>query len=131
MSSVNEVLGQALKNKDCLNLKEIVYVFDQALYAKAVDITWKQPEKFQPFVLRMGVFHTICNVLGIIGKRFLGAGLLDLAVESNVIAEGPVDRVLNGQQYNRGLRFHKLVYEALQRIAWKGFLDWFEKNRTA
>ena len=131
MSSVNEVLGQALKIKDCLNLKEIVYVFDQALYAKAVDITWKQPEKFQPIVLRMGVFHTICNFLGIIDKRFLGAGLRDLAFESDVIAEGPVDRVLNGQQYNRGLRLHKLVYEALQRIAWKGFLDWFEKNWTA
>ena len=71
----------------------------------------------------MGVFHTICNFLGIIGKRFLDAGLRDSAVESEVIAEGSVDRVLNGQQYNRGVRLHKLLYEALKRLAWKGFLD--------
>ena len=91
MSTVNEMLGQALEIKDCLDLKELLCVFDQALYAKAADITWKQPEKFQPIVLRIGVFHTICNFLGIIGKRFLDEGLRDLAVESDVIAEGSVD----------------------------------------
>ena len=78
----------------------------------------------------MGVFHTICNLPGIIGKRFLDARLRDLAVESGVIAEGSVDRVLNGQQYNRGIRLHKLLYEALKRLAWKGFLDWFQRNQA-
>ena len=77
------------------------------------------------------MFHTICNFLGIIGKRFLDAGLRYLAVESDVIAEGSVERVLNGQQYNRGVCLHKLLYEALKRLAWKGFLDWFQRNHTA
>ena len=131
MSTVNEVLTQALKIKESLDLKEIVCVFDQALYAKAVDITWKHPDNFQPIALKMAVFHTICNYLGIIGKRFLDAGLRDLAVESEVIAEGSVDRVLNGQQYNRGVRLHKLLYKALRRLAWKGFLDWFQRNQAA
>lgn len=54
-----------------------------------------------------------------------------MAVESEVTAEGSVDRVLNGQQYNRGVRLHKLLYEALKRLAWKGFLDWFQKNQAA
>ena len=98
MSTVNEVLTQALKFKESLGLKEVVCVFDQALHVKAADITWKHPDKFQPIVLRMGVFHTICNFLGIIGKRFLDAGLCDLAVETEFIAEGSVDRVLDGQQ---------------------------------
>ena len=125
MSAVNEVLTQALEIKESLGLKDIVCVFDQALSAKAADITWKHPDRFRPIVLRMAVFHTICNFLGIIGKRVLDAGLRDLAVESEVIAEGSVERVLNGQQYNRGVRLHKLLYEALKRLAWKGFLDWF------
>lgn len=77
----------------------------------------------------MGVFHTICNFLGIIGKRFLDAGLRDLAVESEIIAEGSIDRVLNGHQYNRGIRLHKLVYETLQRLVWKGFLEWFQRHQ--
>ena len=83
------------------------------------------------FVLRMGVFHTICSLLGIIVKRFLDAGLRDLADESKVITEGSVDRVLNGQQYNRGVHLHNFFYEALKRLAWKGFLDWFQKNQAA
>ena len=77
------------------------------------------------------MFHTICNFLGVIGKRFLDAGLRDLAVESEVIAEGSVDRVLNGQEYNRGVRLHKLLYEALKRLAWKGFPDWLQRNQDA
>jgi len=65
---------------------------------EAADITWKHLDKIKPIFLRMSVFHTICNFLGIIGKRFLDAGLCDLPVESKVIAEGSVHRVLNGQQ---------------------------------
>ena len=92
-STVNEVLTQALKIKESLGLETIVCIFDQTLYAKAADITWKHQDKFQPIVLRMGMLHTICNFLGIIGKWFLDAGLRDLAVESEVIAEGSVDHV--------------------------------------
>ena len=72
------------------------------------------------------MFHTICNFQGIIGKRFRDAGLRDLAVESEVIAEGSVDNVLDGHQCNRGIRLHKLVYESLQRLAWKRFQDWID-----
>ena len=51
-------------------------------------------------------------------------------MESEVITEGSIDRVLNGQQYNRGIRLNKLVYEALQRLAWKSFLGWFQRNQA-
>ena len=36
----------------------------------------------------MGVFHIICNLLSVLGKRFQDAGLRDLCVASGVIAEG-------------------------------------------
>lgn len=128
LSTVYEVLNQALKIMDILNLPEIVCVFDQAMYAKATEIVWKQSDRFQPIILRLGVFHTICNLLAIIGKRFGDAGLRDLAVESGVIAEGSITSVLEGRQYNRGVRLHKLVYEALLRVTWKGFYPWLEEH---
>ena len=90
---MNEVLKQALKIKDSLNLNEIVCVLDQAFYEEAADIVWKHPDTFQSIVPRLGMFHTICNFQGIIGKKFRDAGLRDLAVESEVIAEGSVDSV--------------------------------------
>ena len=117
---MNEVLIRSVKIKDTLQLKSIVVVLDQALYAKATEIVWKHPDIFKGIILRMGEFHTICTLLSILGKRFRDAGLKDIFIESGVIAEGSVSGVLDGRRYKRSVRFHKLMYEALQRLAWKG-----------
>ena len=45
-------------------------------------------------LLRLGTFHTIFNLLSIIGKRFQDAGLRDICTESGIIAEGSVSSVL-------------------------------------
>lgn len=127
MATVKEVLNQSLKIMQQLGLKKIVCVFDQALYAKAVEIGWKHSE-FQNIIPRLGVFHTICTMLGILGKRFEDAGLRDLCIESGVVAEGSVAGVLDGRKYNRAVRLHKLLYEAFMRLAWNGFLAWLEDN---
>ena len=81
-----------------LQLTKIVCVFDQALYAKAIEITWKHVDKFKNIILRMGVLHTVCST---IGKRFQDAGLRDLCVESGVIAEGSIAGVMEGHKYNQ------------------------------
>ncbi|KAG0712285.1 hypothetical protein GWK47_018839 [Chionoecetes opilio] len=75
-----------------------------------------------------GELPYICNFMSSIGKMFGDAGLRDVAVESGVIAEGSINRVLEGKQYNRAVRLHKLMYEALMRIIWKGFRVWIESN---
>ena len=109
-----------------LQLPYIICVFDQAIYAKAIELTWKHPDLFKDLILRMGDFHTVFNFMATIGKRFQDAGLRDLAVESGVIAEGSAQAVMDGRLYNRTLRFHKLVYEALLRLAWKEFPRWLQ-----
>ncbi|CAH1248853.1 Hypp8457 [Branchiostoma lanceolatum] len=130
MSTVHEILVRSLKIKDALHLKSIVLVFDQALYAKATEIIWKHPHTFKDIVPRMGMFHTLLTMLSIIGKRFQDAGLRDICIESGVIAEGSVTGVLEGRKYNRAIRFHKLMYEALQRLVWKDFLEWIGQSRV-
>ena len=32
------------------------------------------------------------------------------------------------RRYNRDVRFHKLLYEALRRLVWKGFIPWLQEN---
>lgn len=71
-------------------------VMDQALFAKAAEIVWKQKDKFSNILLRMGAFHTICNALAIIGKRFRDAGLKDICIEAGIVAEGSISGVLDG-----------------------------------
>ena len=83
MSTVNEILSQCVKIKQQLHLDAVNCVFDQALYAKAADIRWKHPDNFNNVILCLGTFHTICNLLGVIGKRFQDAGLHDVAIETS------------------------------------------------
>jgi len=59
---------------------------------------------------------------------FGSAGLRDLAVESGIIAEGSIEKVLLGQQYNRAVRLHKIVYEGMMRQVWSGFLEWLDNS---
>ena len=126
MSTVYEVLNQSVSIMQSLQLTNMVCVFDQAMFSKAIEIVWKHQEKFNKIIVRLGVFHTICSLLSIIGKRFQDAGLRDLCVESGVIAEGSIAGVMDGHKYNRSIRLHKLVYEAFMRMVWKGFLPWLE-----
>ena len=73
----------------------------------------------------MGTFHTICNALSILGKRFGEGGLKDICIEAELVAEGSINGVLDGKHYNR---VHKNIYEALMRLAWAGFSHWVEEN---
>lgn len=104
-------------------------VFDQALFAKVSEIVW-QHDKFKNIIIRMIVFHTIWNLLTIMGKRFQDAGLRDLCVESWVITERSVTGLMEGRKYNRAVRVHKLLDEALMWLAWKGFIHWLQDNHT-
>ena len=130
MSTIFEILNQVLRIMELLQIPNIACVFDQAMYEKALEVQWRHAEQFQHIVVRMGVFHTCCNLMGTIGKRFQDAGLRDLAVESGIIAEGSVENVMSGKKYNRAVRFHKLLYEAMLRLAWKGFYPWLEEHHV-
>ena len=77
-------------------------------------------------VLRMGTFHTICVALSILGKRFGDSGLKDIFIESQIVAEGSISGVIDGKHYNRGVRAHKYLYEAMMRLAWAELMRWLE-----
>lgn len=71
-------------------------------------------------------FNTICTFLSVIREQFQDAGL---SIESGIIAEGSITGVLDGAKYNRSIRFHKLRFEALNRLAWMEFMPWTEHHQ--
>ncbi len=73
--------------KKCLNIH-------QALYVEVFEILWIDPEKFEGIIPRLGVFHTICTLHSIIGKRFQDAGLR--GVKAGIVADGSVIGVIKG-----------------------------------
>ena len=131
LNTVFEILNQSERIRKELLLEAIVVVMDQALFAKAAEIAWKQKELFPNILLRMGTFHTICNALSILGKRFWDAGLKDICIEAGIVAEGSINGVLDGKHYDRAVRVHKYIYEALMRLAWEEFLLWAKDNQEA
>ena len=111
-----------------LHLTSMRCVFHQVIYdsLKVFKVKCKEYEKFKPIVLRLGTFHTLGTLISIIGKRFLHAGLKDLFIKAGVVAEGSVSAVLEGRNYNRGVRVHKLAYKAFMRV--EGFYPWLDES---
>ena len=88
LKAAYEVLSRGCEVKDQLKLNAVVCVFDQAFYAKAIEAYWKHKELFCGLVIMMGGFHLLLMLLGVMGSRFGDAGLRELAVQSDVVAEG-------------------------------------------
>lgn len=81
MTTVKEILRRSDEIRKTLDLSAIVVVMDQALFAKAAQVAWKEHDRYASIILRLGTFHTICNLLSIIGKRFQDAGLRDIVLK--------------------------------------------------
>ena len=56
--------------------------------------------KYAKVIIRMGAFHTNCNALALLGKRFQDADLHDICLEFGVVAEGTMNGVLECKMYN-------------------------------
>lgn len=117
LSTVYTILKRSVEMGRKLNLEEVIVVMDQAIYAKAQEVVWKKSEEFNNVVLRLGTFHTTMTFMSVIGD----AGLSDILVQSGIVAAGSVSGVLEGHKYNRSLRTHKIVMEAMQRLRLKSF----------
>lgn len=122
-ATISHVLKLSVEKADYFQLDCITVIFDQALYSKAQQIRWKNPTFQNRLVLRMGEFHTCMAFLGTIGKLYKLSGFEDILVESEVLAGGSANGVLSGHMYNRSLRCHKLLYEALGRLQIEAFLE--------
>ena len=108
---------------------DVPVVFDQAIYAKAVEVICQRSEELIRVVKRMGTFHIACTLLAVIMKRFRDGGLEDIVIESEINGIGSVNGALLGKHCNRGMCLHKIVGEALFRLKWEAFCNWLqEKN---
>ena len=72
----------------------------------------------------MSTFHIILTVLAVIAIRFRDAGLRDIAIQSNIVAEGSVDTMFSGTRaYKHAIRVYKIIDKAFSGILLKDFED--------
>lgn len=92
-----EILRQCVARADRLQQKSVIITFDQAIYAKAKEVVWKNPTVYKRIVLRMGAFHICSTYLAVLGKRFDDSGLRDLIIESGLVGPSAVNGKYHGK----------------------------------
>ena len=127
-STIYTVLKTVQEMSKHLQQSTAVITFDLAIYSKAKEIHWRYPEEFQNLVIRLGGFHIALNYLALIGKMFQESGLEDVFIESGLYGSSSTMALLQGKSYNRGIRGHKLIMEALLRLKWDAFCSWVSKG---
>ena len=106
----------------------VILTWDGALYSKAQIVKWRNPDEFANLFNRLGGFHRATNFMGDIGTIMENSGLEDLFVGSGIHGSAMVAKILGGKAYNRGIRAHKLAFEALSRLKWKAFGNWLNEH---
>ncbi|KAK3732161.1 hypothetical protein RRG08_026543 [Elysia crispata] len=95
--------------------------FDLAVAKKAYALIWHDAERYKNVVIHLGVFHTVLSYLGVLGKLMKGSGFEDIITEAGLCASGSLDKMMNGKHYNRALRVHTIMLEALERLLFTAF----------
>lgn len=120
------VVTRCIALADKLNYPYVVLTADQQLHIKLLDVKWSSSIFQERLILKMGGFHIACNYMKAIGQHMEYTGLAEMWVESGLLAEGSALKVLNGKAYAKGMRIHKLTYQALWRILLPKFLGFLE-----
>lgn len=120
-STIQEILTQSQKATEKTGQVHTFITLDLAAAIKAYAVQWHS-NKYQDIVINIGVFHTICSYFGCLGKLMAGSGFEDVLVESGICASGSIAKVMSGKHYNRAMRVHKIMMEALQRQLIKVFM---------
>lgn len=94
----------------------IQLVADKAVY-KYIEEYLCEDESRWPLVKDvLGGFHIEMFYIHAIGKKMTGSGIEELAVAAGVIAAGSVKHALSGKHYNRAMRLHKIIADALLQM---------------
>ena len=64
-----------------------------------------------------------------IGKRYSESGFEDILIEADLYGSNTVSKIIKGKSYNRDVRTHKLMLEALLRLKWEAFCQWAVQER--
>ena len=128
-NTVLELLIQSKVKAEKLGLDETDVVLDMAIYSKAVEILMnpKYIDLKRFIVLQLGAFHIMCIYIAVIGKRFGDAGLCDV-VESNILGESSVDKMLKGKHYNNATRVLKYLFDAIKRHSIDSYEEWLKER---
>jgi len=131
-ATVRECLVRSLKASAELQQRFTFVTMDLAAARIAYDVIFESAggsrSDLSNVIIHIGPFHTMCAYMGAIGHMIAGSGFEEIVIESGVCASGSIDRVMSGKHYNRALRVHQRVLEALERLM---IAEFFKLKKTS
>jgi hypothetical protein len=102
--------------------------FDLAMAKVALSIIWSSPQRFQTVIIHLGGFHIMCAYMGALEKMVASSGFEEVLTESRVCASVLINQVMIGKHYNRAIRVHQLMLDALNQMTLDSFIASNEYN---
>lgn len=123
MGTVYQCLKTSIDVSAKLGQRFTFVTFDLAAAKLALNAVWNEPEKFRDVIVNLGAFHTVCAYMGALGKLMEGSGFEELVLEAGLCASGSLQQMMNGKHYNRALRVHQTMADALGRLMTRAYLS--------
>lgn len=120
-STVQEVVRISQEASRAVGQNVTFITFDLAVAKMAYALVWQNKVLYDDVVIHLGVFHILCAYLKAIGKMMCGRGFEEIVIDSKICSSGSIERVMSGKHYNRSLRVHKAVLEALEQLLFNAF----------
>ena len=129
MSSINEpaniqeLIRISQKATEEVGQSFVFLTFDLPVAKKAYDIIWQKPCLYKNVIIHLGVFHTMMSYLAAQGKIMKGSCFEEIVIEAGLCANGSLEKALSGKHYNRSMRMHTHMLEALERLLFTEFVQ--------
>jgi hypothetical protein len=122
-STVQQCLAMSSNAMDRLNQQYVFVTFDLAMAKIAYNIIWHSPDKYGHIIVNLGAFHTMCAYMAALGKMITGSGFEDILIDSGICASGSINQVLSGKHYNRSIRVHHHMLDAISHLILDAFIE--------
>ena len=116
LDTLNTVVKRCMAISSHFGQEHTVLIVDQALFCKLMELKWAVPEYQNKLIPRLGGLHVAMNFLKTTGDHMDSSGLAEVWVESGLLGQGTLERVLVGKAYNKAMRAHKLTLQVLWRL---------------
>lgn len=97
--------------------------YDLAIAKIAMQVQSTEKPVYDNLFIHLGPFHIIVALFRAIGKFTDDCGIMNVAVESEIIANGSVDGFLKGKHFNRCNRLHPLMAVDIEILRLESFIE--------
>lgn len=123
VSVVVETMKQSQKIASEIELPYINVTYDLAIAKIAIQVQFTEKPVYDNLFIHLGPFHIMLALFRATGKYIDDCGIMNIAVESEIIASGSIDGFLKGKYFNRYKRLHPIMALGLEILCFQSYLE--------